>query len=203
VAGPPPVITCGSAFAARQVRVATAGSHTNALPVPGRTTFSTRTTRPRRPADEVYTGVCPVTGMSARRPTTILPEMTMAEAIATTHIHSVASLTGDRTALVTTCPCRAPHYTISNVGLSGGGHVSRPGDVSLAHHGVRFLDELPEFRRHVLEVLPQPLEKSIISRQSPAHYRRRRARRPVRGHGACAIRHRRAGGSPGRITPFA
>jgi hypothetical protein len=162
VAGPPPVITCGSAFAARQVRVATAGSHTNALPVPGRTRFSTRTTRPRRPADEVYTGVCPVPEMSARRPTTILPEMTMAEAIATTHIHSVAGLTGDRTALVTTRPCRAPDHTISEAGLIGGSHVPMPGDVSLAHHGVLFLDEWPECRRHVLEVLRQPLENGII-----------------------------------------
>ena len=97
--------------------------------------------------------------MLARRLTTILPAMTLAEAIETTRIHSVAGLTGDRTALVTTRPFRAPHHTISDAGLIGGGHVPMPGDVSLAHHGVLFLDELPEFRRHVLEVLPQPLEK--------------------------------------------
>jgi magnesium chelatase family protein len=90
--------------------------------------------------------------MLARRLTTILPAMTLAEAIETTRIHRVAGLTGDRTALVTTRPFRAPH-TISDAGLIGGGHVPRPGEVSLAHHGVLFLDELPEFRRHVLEVL--------------------------------------------------
>jgi magnesium chelatase family protein len=96
--------------------------------------------------------------MLARRLTTILPAMTLAEAMETTRIHRVGGLTGDRTALVTTRPCRAPHHTIADVGLIGGGHVPMPGEVSLAHHGVLFLDELPEFRRHVLEVLRQPLE---------------------------------------------
>src|SRR5512132_2367282 len=80
----------------------------------------------------------------------------------TTCIHSVAGLTGDRTTLVTTRPFRAPHHTISDVGLIGGGHVPMPGEVSLAYHGVLFLDEWPEFRRHVLEVLCQPLEESVI-----------------------------------------
>ena len=107
--------------------------------------------------------------MLARWLTTILPAMTLAEAIETTRIHSVAGLTGDRTALVTTRPCRAPHHTLSDVGLIGGGHVPRPGDVSLAYHGVLFLDAWPEFRRHVLEVLRQPLEGGITPRQSPAH----------------------------------
>jgi magnesium chelatase family protein len=101
--------------------------------------------------------------MLARRLTTILPAMPLAEAIETTRIHRVAGLTGDRTALVTTCPCRALHHTISDVGLIGGGHVPMPGDVSLAHHGVRFLDAWPEFRRHVLEVLRQPLENDVVT----------------------------------------
>jgi magnesium chelatase family protein len=93
---------------------------------------------------------------------TILQAMTLAEAIETTRLHRVAGRTGDRTAVVTTRPCRAPHHTISDAGLIGGGHVPMPGEVSLAHHGVLFLDEWPEFRRHVLEVLRQPLEESLI-----------------------------------------
>jgi magnesium chelatase family protein len=100
--------------------------------------------------------------MLARRLTTILPNMTLAEAIETTRVHRVAGLTGDRTAFVMTRPFRAPHQTISDAGLIGGGHVPMPGEVSLAHHGVLFLDELPECRRHVLEVLRQPLEESLI-----------------------------------------
>ena len=100
--------------------------------------------------------------MLARRLTTILPAMTLAEAIETTRIHRVAGLTGDGTSLVTTRPFRAPHQTISDAGLIGGGHVPMPGEVSLTHNGVRFLDELPEFRRHVLEVFRQPLEDGLI-----------------------------------------
>jgi magnesium chelatase family protein len=100
------------------------------------------------------------TSRLAPRLTTMLPAMTLAEAIETTRRHSVAGLTEGRTALVTTRPCRAPHQTISEVGLIGGGPV--PGEVSLAHHGVLFLDELPEFRRQVLEVLRQSLEESLI-----------------------------------------
>jgi magnesium chelatase family protein len=95
--------------------------------------------------------------MLARRLTTILPAMTLAEAIETTRIHRVAGLTGGRTALVITRPCRAPHQTISDAGLIGGGQVPMPCEVSLAHHGVLFLDELLECRHHVLEVLSQPL----------------------------------------------
>ena len=83
--------------------------------------------------------------MLARRLTTILPAMTLAEAIETTRIHRVAGLTGDRTALVTTCPFRTHHQTLSDAGRIGGGHVPRPGDVSLAHHGGLFLDEWPSF----------------------------------------------------------
>jgi magnesium chelatase family protein len=88
--------------------------------------------------------------------------MTLAEAIATTRLHRVAGRTGDRTAWVTTRPCRAPHHTISDVGLIGGGDAPMPGEVSLAHHGVLFLDELPECRRRVLDVLRQPLEEGLI-----------------------------------------
>jgi magnesium chelatase family protein len=88
--------------------------------------------------------------------------MTLAEAMETTRIHRVAGLTGARTASVTTRPCRAPHHTLSDIGLIGGGHVPMPGDVSLAHHGILFLDELPEFRRSVLEVLRQPLEEGSL-----------------------------------------
>ncbi len=106
--------------------------------------------------------------MLARRLTTILPAMTMADALETTRIHRVAGLTGDRTAWVTTRPCRAPHQTISDVGLIGGGHIPMPGEVSLAHHGMLFLGERPEFRRHVLKVLRQPMEDDVISLSSPA-----------------------------------
>jgi magnesium chelatase family protein len=98
----------------------------------------------------------------ARRLTTILPAVTLAEAVETTRIHRVAGLTGEHTAWVTTRPRRAPHHTISDVGLIGGGQLPMPGEVSLAHHGVLFLDERPEFRRHVLEVLRQPLEEGVV-----------------------------------------
>ena len=105
--------------------------------------------------------------MRARRLTTILPAMTLAEALKTTRIHSVAGLTGARTAVVTARPCRAPHHTISAVGLIGSGHIPKPGEGSRAHHGVRFLDELPEFRRHVIEVLRQPLEDGVTRMALP------------------------------------
>jgi magnesium chelatase family protein len=100
---------------------------------------------------------------TARRLTTILPAMTLADALETTRIPRVAGRTGDRAALVTTRPCRTPHHTISDVGLIGGGHVPLPGEVSLAHHGRLFLDERPECRRHVLEVLRQPLEEGVVT----------------------------------------
>jgi magnesium chelatase family protein len=88
--------------------------------------------------------------------------MTLAEALETTCSHCVADLTGDRTAWVTTRPCRAPDHTLSDAGRIGGGHVPMPGEVSLAHHGVLCLDERPACRRHVREVLRQPLDKSVI-----------------------------------------
>jgi magnesium chelatase family protein len=97
--------------------------------------------------------------------------MTLPEAIDTTRIHRGAGRTGDRTALVTTSPFRAPHYTISDAGLIGGGHVPMPGEVSLAHHGVLLLDERPACRRHVLEVLRQPLEDGVIQIQSPERHK--------------------------------
>jgi magnesium chelatase family protein len=106
--------------------------------------------------------------MLARRLTTSLPDLPLAEAIETARIHSVAGRTGARTAFVTTRPCRAPHHTISDVGLIGGGQVPRPGDVSLAHNSILFLNERSECRRHVLEVLRQPLEDGVTSIQSSA-----------------------------------
>jgi magnesium chelatase family protein len=88
--------------------------------------------------------------------------MTLAEALEITCIHCLAGVTGDGTALVTSRPCRAPQHTISNAGLLGGGYVPTPGEVSLAHNGVLFLAERPEFRRHPLEVLRQPLETDVL-----------------------------------------
>ncbi|UCE20439.1 MAG: YifB family Mg chelatase-like AAA ATPase [Gemmatimonadota bacterium] len=101
--------------------------------------------------------------MLARRVPTILPDMTLEEALETTKIHSVAGLLEPERALVATRPFRAPHHTISDAGLIGGGHVPRPGEVSLAHYGVLFLDELPEFKRNVLEVLRQPMEDNKVT----------------------------------------
>jgi magnesium chelatase family protein len=100
--------------------------------------------------------------MLARRMPSILPRMKFQEQLEVTRIYSVLGLLQDGQALVTERPFRAPHHTISDAGLVGGGPLTRPGELSMAHRGLLFLDELPEFRRHVLEVLRQPLEEGVV-----------------------------------------
>jgi magnesium chelatase family protein len=115
--------------------------------------------------------------MLARRLSGILPPLTFDEALECTAIHSVAGTLPAGAGLLTARPFRAPHHTISNVALVGGGAIPRPGEISLAHNGVLFLDEMPEFDRRVLEVLRQPLEdgRVTIARAArtaafPAHF---------------------------------
>ncbi len=101
--------------------------------------------------------------MLARRLPSILPQMSFDESIETTKIHSIMGLLRQKQPLIATRPFRSPHHTISDAGLIGGGQVPRPGEVSLSHNGVLFLDELPEFKRNVLEALRQPLEDGCVT----------------------------------------
>ena len=101
--------------------------------------------------------------MLAKRLPSILPDMRFEEMVETTEIHSVAGLLPGNTALIETRPFRSPHHTISGPGLSGGGTIPRPGEISLAHNGVLFLDELPEFSRSSMETLRQPLEDGVVT----------------------------------------
>ena len=106
--------------------------------------------------------------MLAKRLPGILPEMTFEESIETTKIHSIAGILVKKSPLVTTRPFRSPHHTVSAPAIAGGGSIPKPGEISLAHNGVLFLDELPEFKRDVMEAMRQPIEdgKVTVSRVS-------------------------------------
>jgi len=101
--------------------------------------------------------------MLARRLPTILPPLTFEEALEVTKIHSIAGTLPSKTSLITTRPFRSPHHTVTAVSLAGGGRYPKPGEISLAHYGVLFLDELPEFDKRTLEVMRQPLEDGIVT----------------------------------------
>ncbi len=101
--------------------------------------------------------------MLAKRLPGILPEMTFEESVETTKIHSVAGKISKEMPFITTRPFRSPHHTVSTAGIAGGGTVPRPGEISLAHNGVLFLDELPEFKREVMEALRQPIEDNVVT----------------------------------------
>ncbi|MEI7634259.1 MAG: YifB family Mg chelatase-like AAA ATPase [bacterium] len=101
--------------------------------------------------------------MLAKRLPSILPELSLEESVETTKLHSIAGLLNGKQSLIATRPFRSPHHTISNIALIGGGTIPKPGEVSLAHNGVLFLDEMPEFDRQVLEVLRQPLEDGYVN----------------------------------------
>jgi magnesium chelatase family protein len=107
--------------------------------------------------------------MLARRLPSVLPQLNYEEAIETTKIHSIAGFLDSRTSLIIDRPFRAPHHSISDAGLIGGGHVPKPGEVSLAHNGVLFLDEFPEFKRNVLNSLRQPLEDGDVTISRVTH----------------------------------
>jgi magnesium chelatase family protein len=145
--------------------------------------------------------------MLAKRLPTILPPFSLGEAIETTRVHSVMGLMDGR-ALIAVRPFRSPHHTISDAGLIGGGTIPKPGEVSLAHHGVLFLDELPEFKKNVLEVLRQPLEdmRITISRvfgsiTYPANVMLVAAMNPWGCVALLSVSRRRRGGSRGRSLP--
>lgn len=101
--------------------------------------------------------------MLARRVPSILPDLTFEESLETTKIHSIAGILEKNVALITKRPFRSPHHTVSSISLIGGGRIPKPGEISLAHNGVLFLDELPEFNKNTLEVLRGPLEDKVVT----------------------------------------